>query len=157
MTQVISTVLACAILAKLIIVAVFASFHFETSFHSDPTDVLQERINYFVLYFFYEVSHPRKETSICWNSILFWFKWHIKNDHLPINCGPKRNETGRKGQGRRKMEEDQKEGKIPKLSWLIAQDWKQMHSRSDVIWVDLESPSGLRGRGMGRFEEEGDK
>lgn len=31
------------------------------------------------------------------------------------------------------MEEDEKERNIPKLAWLIAQDWKQMHSRSDVI------------------------
>ena len=51
------------------------------------------------------------------------------------------------------MEDEKKGRNIPKLAWLIARDWKQMHSRSDVIGVDLESPSGLRGRGIGRLEE----
>lgn len=55
------------------------------------------------------------------------------------------------------MEENEKERNIPKPAWLIARDWKQMHSRSDVICVDLESPSGLRGRGIGRLEEDGDR
>lgn len=55
---------------------------------------------------------------------------------------------GKKEQKGRKMEEDEKERKLPKLVELIAQDWKQMHGRSDVIWADLESPSGLRGRGL---------
>lgn len=54
-------------------------------------------------------------------------------------------------------QEDEKERNIPKLAWLIARDWKQMHSRSDVIGADLESPSGLRGRGIGRLEEDGDR
>lgn len=38
-----------------------------------------------------------------------------------------------KGQKGREIEEDKKERKIPKLAWLIEQDWKQMHSHSDVI------------------------
>lgn len=49
------------------------------------------------------------------------------------------------------MEEDEKGRNIPKLAWLIARDWKQMHSHSDVIRVDLESLSGLKGRGIGRL------
>ena len=31
------------------------------------------------------------------------------------------------------MEEDKKGRNIPEPAWLIAQDWKQMHSHSDVI------------------------
>lgn len=56
------------------------------------------------------------------------------------------------------MEEDEKERKLPELVELIAQDWKQMHGRSDVIWADLESPSGLRGKqAIERFEQYGER
>lgn len=53
--------------------------------------------------------------------------------------------------GEKKWRRMKKERNIPNPAWLIAGDWKQMHSRSDVIRVDLESPSGLRGTGIGRL------
>lgn len=54
----------------------------------------------------------------------------MKNDECREELRQAGEEKGQKG---REIEEDKKERKIPKLAWLIEQDWKQMHSHSDVI------------------------
>lgn len=111
-----------------------------------------------VLFFF---NGPPKEGSkhmMRFYTVLIW-KTHEEWWSSSKLCAEKKwdRQERRKGHKGRKMEEDKKESKIPKLAWLIEQDWKQMHSRSDVIWVDLESPSGLRGGGIERLEEDGDR
>lgn len=111
--------------------------------------------------FFFFFNGPPKEGSkhmMRFYTVLIW-KTHEEWWSSSKLCAEKKwyRQERRKGQKGRKMEEDKKERKIPKLAWLIEQDWKQMHSRSDVIWVDLESPSGLRGGGIERLEEDGNR